>query len=208
MLDPRLLETVFLRLGLVYGPKRLAAAFEPYPVEVIRQHWAAELDGLTEPQLLHGLKNLPADFPPTVVGFHRTCLEWHEPVQVWRPPALPNPRAGESAAAAAARAVPALRALAVQLRTPPADGLAWARLLADRAARGDVPLTRFQRTSLAEACALLERRQQRNDSPAKAQTTNEINELASDKAAATGKDTECTQPAPTNGATSSYPSRP
>lgn len=134
-LHPELVAVVFTKLTLTYG-RRFADTYNGQHVDVIRGHWAWELDGTPEYALHYALENLPADHPPNVLQFKALCRQAREPMRA----ALPPPRAMRMGP----RVRQQLQACLESLRTPSSDPLAGARRLRDKERNG-ILLTRAQR---------------------------------------------------------------
>lgn len=116
---------VFEKLTLVYGQPFLKR-WEGLDLEKVKADWAHELRGFAaNPDAIkHGLKHLPADFPPTVLEFVKACQR--APVNF--PPALPAPKAS-------AEAVSQAKAYGIKLGSD-RDPQQWARELEDREKAG------------------------------------------------------------------------
>ena len=88
---PRMIEAVFAKLLLVYGP-RLVASFGGVDIGTVKRHWTHELRGILESDLAYGLTVLPPDFVPNVLQFKAACQR--APVEAVKaiagPPASPE----------------------------------------------------------------------------------------------------------------------
>ncbi len=130
---PAAIEAVFAKLLVTYG-QRLTNMLAGVPVKTVKAHWAHELAGMPDWAIAHGLRFLPASFPPTVLEFKALC-QGAEPPQR---PALSAPEgkpAPERVRAAMSR---------LGRSEGPRDPLAWAKSLKRRHEAGDARLTRFQ----------------------------------------------------------------
>lgn len=101
------IDKLFTSLELNYG-QRFMAQWPGIATEVVKAHWAAELDGMEShaDAIAHALDHLPVDHPPTVLQFRELCRR--APGPSYR--ALPSPQINkEVAAKALARAAAAMK---------------------------------------------------------------------------------------------------
>lgn len=85
------IEKIFHRLTLNYGVPFLAR-YKGIPIADVKTDWAAQLAGLTGPDIAHALGCLP-DAPPTVQQFKNLCLSAPRPefCKLAAPSAKPDP---------------------------------------------------------------------------------------------------------------------
>lgn len=134
---PEIVELIHTKLLLTYGPgfKALAAGVSP---EVVRKHWAAELDGLSAEQVAWGLRSLPPNECPNVLQFRALCRPPERPAKLLRAPRALMP--------------PAVKVKLEQAKAAltGADRFAWAHHLREREEKGE-RLTLVQRQAWRHA---------------------------------------------------------
>jgi hypothetical protein len=150
MLPQAVVEALWLKLMLTYGV-RFTSAYPGQDMNVIRAHWAHELQGLTVEQVKHGLSMLPHDRPPTVLGFKVLAHDYREPIKpqpmLERPVSTPEQHARVSERLNAARSA---------LLLPNRAGVEWAHVILEKVATGATP--RPTRTAIEMAQSALRSR--------------------------------------------------
>lgn len=131
-------DRLFEKLSLVYG-QRFLGLYAGLNLDAVKADWADELAGFQQSPnaIRHGLENLPADHPPTVLQFRDLCRKAPQ----FLPKALPEPAPNPEIAKAVRQAF------------KPAGGYgdrAWADKLRERIKSGEIRPTKFQRDALAE----------------------------------------------------------
>lgn len=136
-LDPKWTEMIFAKLAITYGT-RFFSGYAGQQPELVKRHWAHELEGISHAALTHALQNLPPDHPPNVLQFRALCARRPEGNPML---GLPRPQANPEAVA---RVKAKLAVLLQGPRSQRSNLTANAEMLRDREMRGE-PLNTLQR---------------------------------------------------------------
>lgn len=122
-------DRIFDKLALVYGHQFLSR-WDGLDLARVKADWAHELRRFqqTPAAITHGLENLPADRPPTVLQFRDLCASHHVPA-----PAL----AHDTTPADPQRVAEELAKLRGQPHHRSGDSREWARQIVARHRAGD-----------------------------------------------------------------------
>lgn len=64
---------LFSKFQVIYSHKWLSAIDTDDLLQLAMQEWRERLNGLSGEEIAHGLKNLPAGWPPTPMEFRELC---------------------------------------------------------------------------------------------------------------------------------------
>lgn len=138
-------DRLFAKLTVTYGADFLRR-YDGIDLAAVKADWADKLAGYVQAPkaIAYALSVLPADKPPTVLGFADLCRR----APIKSPLALPAPDPDPEVSKAAVSAIK-------RISTAPVGSREWASRLKEREQRsGGKTLTKFQRDAWREALAV------------------------------------------------------